>query len=294
MRPLEDVRRYELKQVAGLRYSLEQADAAIEKAIAFVQARKVGEISYGRKSGGCVITHPNFRERWLKVKWELAGKLDRTVWDGELLSIGIEGVSKPRIFGHFDWDAIGLCYRALTMSIASGILATEGHHLDCMPALDARWWQQLADAVATIGAKVTDRVCVDERVMALQLEQRFGIRLKRPFPHWQTAHGDLHWANLTAPELSILDWETWGRAPYGFDVAHLYLFSVTQAEALANLKQVFSPILENPAYDLTLLYAAADLIRQFESRGKHEAIQEGLHREVETVLERRRYAQYCA
>ena len=27
---------------------------------------------------------------------------------------------------------------------------------------------------------------------------------------WHVGHGDLHWANLTAPQCMLLDWEHWG------------------------------------------------------------------------------------
>jgi len=212
-----ELREIPLKKILGLRFSYEQADLAIKTAIDFIQGQQVGDISYGAKSGGCIVTHSRFRERWLKVKWVLAGERSRFLWDGELLSIGLEGVSKPRIFGHFDWDVIGICYRAIIMSVARGIIS-KPHHLEHTPALEPRWWEQLAEAIAKIQVKQTDRVYITEDRIAKQLSERFGRKLRLPFPSWQTAHGDLHWANLTAPEFSIIDWETWGRAPYGLDV----------------------------------------------------------------------------
>ncbi|MFD5856771.1 hypothetical protein [Streptomyces chartreusis] len=44
-------------------------------------------------------------------------------------------------------------------------------------------------------------------------------------PCWSTAHGYLHWVNLTS-FLKILDWEGWGQAPCGFDAAMLYACSL--------------------------------------------------------------------
>ncbi len=43
---------------------------------------------------------------------------------------------------------------------------------------------------------------------------------------FSTAHGDLHWANLTGPTLTLVDWEGWGSAPVGYDAANLCLRSL--------------------------------------------------------------------
>ncbi|QUX28704.1 hypothetical protein KGD83_26415 [Nocardiopsis akebiae] len=36
---------------------------------------------------------------------------------------------------------------------------------------------------------------------------------------WRIGHGDLHWGNVTATELFLLDWDSWGRVPRGLDAA---------------------------------------------------------------------------
>src|SRR6266568_7690118 len=115
-------------------FVIRQTDQALEKAIAFTQAKRAGEISYGRhgRSAGCIVTHPSFRERWLKVKWWAAGEMIRFAWDGEVLAVGLEGVSKPRLFGFFDWEAIGVFYRAMMMSVAPGFFV-KGRVLDHEP-----------------------------------------------------------------------------------------------------------------------------------------------------------------
>src|SRR5712691_11530392 len=110
-------------------YVIKQTDEALETAMGFLQARQAGEISYGRhgRSAGCVIGHASFRERWLQVKWSAAtDMIDFPLhWDGELLSIGLDRVSKPRIFGFFDWEAIGIYYRATMMSVARGVISKQ-------------------------------------------------------------------------------------------------------------------------------------------------------------------------
>lgn len=275
-------------------YVIKQTDRALETAIAFIQARRAGEISYGRngRSAGCIVTHPSFHERWLKVKWWAAGEMIRFAWDGELLAIDLQGVSKPRIFGFFDWEAIGIYYRAMMMSVAPGFFS-KGRLLDHEPVLAPQWWEQLRTAVATIQAKQTDRTYISESRVARRLSERFGLNLRLPGSFCRTAHGDLHWGNLTGPDFSIIDWETWGRAPYGFDVAQLHLFTLTQPETLAKLKNAFSEVMAGPEYDITLLYAAGEEIRSLETDGRSPEFQTHLRAEIERVLADRRFADFC-
>src|SRR5262249_47653373 len=137
-----------------------------------------------------------------------------------------------RIFGHFDWETIGIRYRAVIMSVVSGVISKR-MDLESPPLLELDWWNDLKTSITALQTKTSDRVHVTEEGLARRLKDRFGIKLNSGFPFWQIAHCDLHWGNLTAPELSIIDWEWWGRAPYGFDVATLYVYSVAHPELVA-------------------------------------------------------------
>lgn len=274
--------------------STAKVDRALKVAIALLQARQAGEPRYGRqaRSVGCVVTSSGFSQRWLKVKWAPAGEVDRLMWDGELLSICFEDVSKPRIFAHFDWEANGDCYRALAMAVARGIVS-ETPRLDRMPVLEPRWWDRLEHALASIQARPTDRTRFDDAVIGRRLREQLSLNLRLPFPFWQTAHGDLHWANLTAPEFSILDWETWGRAPYGLDVARLHLFALTEPRMIAKLKELFAVVMAKPQYDVAFLFIAAAVIRLFDQHGYYPRLQADVRREVSRMLQEGRIAEFC-
>lgn len=55
-----------------------------------------------------------------------------------------------------------------------------------------------------------------------------GDRVDPAVEYWTVAHADLHWADLLEPSCVLVDWEGWGQAPAGYDVATLYVHSVLQ------------------------------------------------------------------
>ncbi|MEV5898379.1 hypothetical protein [Streptomyces sp. NPDC052127] len=62
---------------------------------------------------------------------------------------------------------------------------------------------------------------------------------------WTAAYSDLHWANLTAAPLRLLDWEGWGRTPEGCDAATLYAYTLFQEDVAARVRDAF-PVLGSP------------------------------------------------
>jgi tetratricopeptide (TPR) repeat protein len=271
-----------------------ESERALNTAIAFFQAQQVGDSCYGRmgRSAGCLVAHPGFGERWLKVSWVPTREIDPFIWDGELLSNGLRDIGRPQIFEHSDWEEQSKSYRAILMGVAREAISKTAW-LESSPALEANWWKALSGTLAAVQSKPTDRICVPDELLTHRLRERFGWSLRLPFPFWQTAHGDLHWKNLSAPEFSILDWETWGRAPYGYDVAYLHVFSIAQPEILARLKQEFAPRMAQPEYDVAFLFAASGAMGMFERFGEYSVIQADLRSEVQAVLEAGRFSHLC-
>ncbi|MBI1759318.1 MAG: hypothetical protein HYR62_08855 [Actinobacteria bacterium] len=110
-------------------------------------------------------------------------------------------------------------------------------------------------------------------------------------PHtltWSTAHGDLHWGNLTHPDCWLLDWEGWGTAPSGYDAASLYCASIMQPDIAARVYVTFADLLDTRDGVVAQLAAAARLLRHVDL-GEHADVAGPLHRHARrlvTVLER--------
>ncbi|MCX4804628.1 hypothetical protein OG594_23905 [Streptomyces sp. NBC_01214] len=77
---------------------------------------------------------------------------------------------------------------------------------------------------------------------------------------WAPAHGDLHYGNVTRGP-HILDWEGWGRAPYGYDAATLYLYALLVPEEAARIRTELAPILDRPEARTGLLTVCAQILQ---------------------------------
>lgn len=116
----------------------------------------------------------------------------------------------------------------------------------------------------------TDRLCVHGPALRLRLLAT-------------CAHGDLHWANLTAPELCLLDWELWGMAPAGYDPAVLYCASVLVPGIRDQVRAVFADQLDTPTGRGAQLAAILKLFCLVED-GDDLDIAAPLHRHTRTLI----------
>jgi hypothetical protein len=185
---------------------------------------------------------------WLRLVSAPVDKASGKLWDGAR--------EAQRAFGDLDgrrpallsmWETIddGTAYRAeLSARVDQPVLSDDAIlHRDL--GLSGSWWSDLTEALEKVVVLRTDRVAVRQQYMDRAIPQFVGIEPPAA-PCWTTAHGDLHWANLTAPPLRILDWESWGRAPEGFDGAMLYAYSLLQPDVAVRVRETF-PVLGSAA-----------------------------------------------
>ncbi|MFC9680363.1 hypothetical protein [Streptomyces sp. NPDC056948] len=184
---------------------------------------------------------------WLRLVSAPADKASGKLWDGALdaqHAFGDLDGHRPALLGVHDAVEDAVAYRAeLSARIDHPVLSGDPilqHDLELPDA----WWTDLAGVLEKVSVAGTDRVAVRKPYMDRAIPEFVGI----PAPTvtcWTTAHGDVHWANLTAP-LQVLDWEGWGGAPVGFDAAMLYAYSLQQPDIAARVRAAF-PVLGSPA-----------------------------------------------
>jgi len=133
------------------------------------------------------------------------------------------------------------------------------------------WWTGLRNALDRVAATPTDRVAVRRE----WVERAVPKYLHAPAPDpttWTTAHGDLHWANLTTHGPKFLDWEGWGVAPAGYDAAMLHTYSLAEPDVAARVRRNL-PILDTPDGLLAETIVVTELLQGLVERGDNRAIE---------------------
>ncbi|MET8693275.1 hypothetical protein ABZV65_12125 [Streptomyces bauhiniae] len=184
------------------------------------------------------------RAVWLRLTSAPVGKATGKLWDGAAtaeLALGDLGGRRPALLGLHDTTEGGTAYRAeLSARIGAPVLSATPDPQQDLDLPDT-WWSDLTDTLDLLAATPTDRIAVRTQYMERAVPRFVGIPAPAA-PYWTTAHADLHWANLTATPLQILDWEGWGSAPAGFDAAMLYAYSLGRPAVATRVRTAF-PVL---------------------------------------------------
>ncbi|MFF6789536.1 hypothetical protein ACFY9C_10700 [Streptomyces filamentosus] len=213
----------------------------------------------GRTLSGLV--HGSEEDGWLRVVSETAARAGGRLWEGPRTASFALPASVPRPALHriHDWTEEGWSYRAELYAYAPASVVSPGPVLDTDLDLSEAWWAGLGTALDALAAVPTDRVSMREEYIRRAVAEFTGHAVGG-IP-WSTAHGDLHWANLTGPELLILDWEGWGRAPYGFDAALLHIYALRAPETANHVRKTLAHFLDDPAVRVAELTVCAQVLQ---------------------------------
>jgi hypothetical protein len=204
-----------------------------------VGARVVDEDAYGD-------------EGWLRLVAEAADRDVTLFWEGNATaSHALSGRRMPRVWRSWSHEGPPTRYHADLMDYIGEPVCSPTAALAGMPALDEDWWTWLPTVLSTLENVTTDRYAVTVDQFA---ERRSTI------DRWMLAHGDLHWGQLTAPGCWWLDWEGWGLAPAGFDVASLYLHSLAVPPVAEQLRIRYARQLDSRDGMLSQLFVAERML----------------------------------
>lgn len=224
--------------------------------------------------------------RWLRLLSERHQWAGGDSWTGnhDANSTTFAGVPKPELLDQREWSVGVLRVRADLMSYVPDTVIAEDMILRDSVDLPAAWWAALREALATVaGIRDTKRVIIGDDMLRHHLLAAFGIDTDPDELDCACAHGDLHWGNLTAPVLWLLDWEHWGWAPRGYDAAVLYCASILQPEIATQVHHHFADQLDTYSGRIAQLAAITKLLCRVED-GDHLDIANPLHRHAATLL----------
>ncbi len=219
---------------------------------------------------------------WLRVVSEDQKWVQQDFWTGNQDANILTGVPKPTVVDTVEWDDHRR-QRAELMTRLPGEPCSPTDALRDDEPPPPPWWAELRLALNTLSRTPTRRVNVDQEKLDQRVHAAFGDRIALKVEHWETAHGDLHWGNLLGPQLGIVDWEHWGRAPLGTDAATLYCYSLLAPTTARTVHRVFTDVLDTPAGRTAQLYAVARLLHRAR-RGEHPDLGEPLTAHAEALL----------
>ncbi|MGH3909086.1 MAG: hypothetical protein ACRDTE_33650 [Pseudonocardiaceae bacterium] len=200
---------------------------------------------------------------WLRVARAPIGQIVNTFWDGSRAAEQSipDSIPRPRLRTWHDWNDETWEYRAeLYDRVPYHPIATSPS-LEAVPDLPSSWWTALRTALDDISTVPTRRVTIKQTFTDQVMPRFLGDAINTTAPSWSTAHGDLHWANLSGPTLHMFDWEGWGLAPTGYDVATLHSYSLLVPALAARIRTEFAHVLDTHAGRHAELVVIAELLQ---------------------------------
>ncbi|WP_244184564.1 hypothetical protein [Streptomyces cellostaticus] len=220
-----------------------------------------GEVwGYAGRTLSGAVTAPD-SPAWLRLVSELTGKSGGKLWEGpkEASQAVPPSVPRPQLLGWCDWSADGWDYRAELYQHVDTPPVFHSPVLGRSVDLPDVWWHDLHQALDRLALVSTERQAVREQYIRCRVPEFTGITPGEIT--WTTAHGDLHWANLTGPQLTLMDWEGWGTAPTGYDAANLYLHSLPVPEFAERVRKEFAHVLGTAAARVGELTACTEILQ---------------------------------
>lgn len=248
----EDVAAADARFIEWMRLNLEQAAQHFGLVVA-------GEPTFGwrLRTIGAPVTG-SAGDFWLRVVSEFPDWASGDTWTGNVDANSLTGVPRPHVLDVVEWtESDWRRQRAELMVLQPGHAVSPTDDLQESPYLSDTWWDDLAAALTALSRTETARMGIDVERTRERTRRVYGAPVD--VEDWATIHGDLHWANVFAPQLGILDWEMWGKGPAGYDEATLFLFSLRIPEAAQRVRAAFAAVLDSPAGRVAQLVAAARL-----------------------------------
>ncbi|WP_157902572.1 hypothetical protein [Frankia sp. KB5] len=238
---------------------------------------------WGGKSAGFGTS----RGTWVKILSRATGSINERTWTGEECASVLSGVSKPRLLRSIRWsdEERGVVWRADETTLVSfpAVSSTPEIRNDS-PGLSNTWWSDLGESLAALARQKTTRVGVRQDLINRRIREFAGDAIDSSVDEWTTAHADVHWANLTAPTLVLLDWEGWGLGPRGLDAATLWVFSLLAPSVAERVSDEFSEDLSSRSGKIAQLFMCVELLKMVRDYGDHPDLEKPLSREADRLV----------
>jgi hypothetical protein len=225
---------------------------------------------------------------WLRIACAPKDQVVTVFWSGNIQAeAGLpRSIPRPHLRAWREWSDQRWVYRSELFDHTHMRPVASSAAIAAVPDLPRRWWTALRSALDDIGAVRTNRVAIQQGFLDWVMPHSLGTPVDTlASAPWSTAHGDLQYANLCAPDLSMLDWEGWGIAPRGYDAAMLHSHSLVVPEAAARVRRELRHILDTPEGRFAELVVISELLYAA-TKGVHPALVRPLRQRAAGLLGR--------
>jgi hypothetical protein len=240
-------------------------DAALARAVAALGVSVDGEPAHrswrGQRWG--VPVSRGTTPGWLKLSEQARALGIPGLWSGPATAHDTlpPAVVRPALLDTVDWNSGDHYYRAELWHRLGPRCTTSGTtFLRAAPELDEAWWSRLRASLDALRTVSTTRRAIRQRYLDVAMRRQLPFVVGTTVGRWSAAHADLHWANVTTPEFALVDWERWGLAPAGWDIAMLHVFSLLVPGVAAEIRRRFAAEFADPATVLAELGVIAWLL----------------------------------
>jgi hypothetical protein len=213
------------------------------------------------------------RDTWVRIEIRDIARTNGQAWGVEAASI-LRGVSMPAWYQGISWldHDRHVMWHADETEFITDTAIKPGGILTIAPELSESWWTAYNASLAALASHTTTRTATPNlrpitQARVTETIHRVFDGIDTTVAEWTAAHADLAWANLTAPNCYLLDWEDWGMAPRGFDAAMLWSESLAVPILADRVHQERRADLDSPTGRLARLYYCAQLIAAGERSG---------------------------
>jgi len=224
---------------------------------------------------------------WLRVTHAPKGQIIDTFWTGAVQAHQHipPSIPHPRLRRWQDWTSSRWAYRAELYDHVDADTVSDSATVTTSPILPASWWAEVRAALATIAPVRTQRLTIQPGFLSWAMPHYLGIsHTDYTGIPWTTAHGDFHFANLCAPQLTLLDWEGWGLAPPGYDAATLHTYSLLTPKTALQIRHELGYLLTTAAGRYAELAVITDLLNAA-AEGAHPELAGALRQRAAAILE---------
>ncbi|MFE9424119.1 hypothetical protein ACFYNO_14270 [Kitasatospora sp. NPDC006697] len=241
----------------------EAVDAVVDRVERSLQVRLDQETLVRKRRSVGARTN---RGTWVRIERRGLDRIGVQGGDGTAAAEALHGISKPAWLAGTAWrdEEDPVMWRADETALlpsspaGSAVVAQE-------PELSPGWWSGLNASLDTLAAQHTNRIATPDTETITQ--GLVTATIHQVFPdvdamvnEWVPAHADLNWANVTAPEFCVFDWEDWGMAPQGLDAATLWGASLLVPALADRVREERRKDLESRDGKLMTLFVASKII----------------------------------